>query len=70
MDFIRAYLLTLTSSVMVGAWVISPMTASPWPLVLLAILGLIVVARLEQISRKGSSKPLSDTGSGSGKTKR
>ena len=70
MGYIQAFPLIVTSSVMVAGSVISLLTASWWPLVLLAIAGWILVALRAATNRIDSLLGWKDTGSGCGKTER
>lgn len=56
MDSIQAFPLIVTSSVTVAGSVISLLTASWWPLVLLAIAGWMLVVLLGQTNSSDSSK--------------
>jgi hypothetical protein len=70
MDSTRRFLLIQTNNDTVGVWGISQRTASVSPLAQHAISGWILGELHVPISRKDSSKPLSATGSGCGKTER
>ena len=70
MDYSRVFRLIAISSVMVVALGISLLTASWWPLVLLATIGWIVVELRAATNKIDSLLDSKDIGSISGKTKR